>query len=133
MTKVIPIAYSTTVNITLLRVQDLLCCALEGGSNYWYQIVKFIEPETLACRAHDKEIFRHLDYPVNVGGALIFQDNEGDPKNRYRLDLRSIEKGLKSMANNSPEHFASFIAENEDADTGDVFLQHCLFGEVVYG
>jgi hypothetical protein len=25
------------------------------------------------------------------------------------------------------------LNENDDADTGDVFLQLCLFGEVVYG
>jgi hypothetical protein len=139
--------------IPLKRIQDLLCCAFEGGSNYWYTIVEFVKPAELKVRTEEGEIFRHLDYPVNEGGAVVVGDREEwypyrmekeraehlkesfdkpEPK-KYRLDLEAIDRGLQLMADKYPRHFADFVGENEDASTGDVFLQLCLFGELVYG
>jgi pimeloyl-ACP methyl ester carboxylesterase len=40
---------------------------------------------------------------------------------------------LHLMPQVAPEHWADFLTENEDAETGDVFVQLCLLGEVVYG
>ena len=51
----------------------------------------------------------------------------------YTLDRAGIEKGLLIMKSVYPRHFGDAIAENDDATTGDVFLQCCLFGEVVFG
>lgn len=121
--------------ISLQRISDLLCSAFEGGSNYWYQIDKFIKPETMSFRTDKDQIFRHLDYPLNEGGALIISDIEGDLNEPpwKRLDLNAIKKGLRTMAKKHPRHMGDFLNENDDADTGDVFLQCCLFGEVIYG
>ena len=124
------------VEIPWTRIQDLLCCALEGGSNYWYLITSFRKPKSMPVRTDDKQIFRHLDYPVNPRGALTFSvkhEELGNMKKRYILNRKTIQAGLRIMAKNFPRHFTNFQQENEDADTGDVFLQVCLFGEVVYG
>jgi hypothetical protein len=115
-------------------VADLLCSALEGGSNYWYSIVKFIEPPKLEFRIMKSQVFRHIDYPMNVGGALHIQDKEaGKDSKTYILELASLRNGVQVMANKFPRHFADFVNENDDAITGDVFLQCCLFGDVIYG
>jgi len=37
------------------------------------------------------------------------------------------------MAEKYPRHFANFAQEAEDAETGDVFIQCCVLGEIVYG
>jgi hypothetical protein len=37
------------------------------------------------------------------------------------------------MVEKYPRHYADFKDGDEDASTGDVFLQCCIFGEVVYG
>jgi hypothetical protein len=37
------------------------------------------------------------------------------------------------MAADYPRHFADLVNENDDADTGDAFVQCCVFGEVIYG
>lgn len=109
-----------------------------GGSNYWYTIDEFVkpegEPETWTQRAYPDEVFRHLDYPLNKGGVLHITDKEGDDTDKvYRLDLSAIEKGLAVFATKYPRHFADWLSERDDAATGDVFLQCCLFGEAVYG
>lgn len=121
---------SVPVSIGQDRLADLLCSALEGGSNYWYQIVDYQKPESIDFRILGGEVIRHIDYPMNKGGAIYI-----DAGARYRLtlDLETLEKGLYEFAKKYPRHFKNFVNEEDDAETGDVFLQTCLFGEVVYG
>ena len=51
----------------------------------------------------------------------------------FPLNFTTMKQGIQIMADKYPEHFANVINENDDAETGDVFLQCCLFGEVVFG
>jgi len=66
---------------------------------------------------------------------LIISDIEGDLNEPpwKRLDLDAIKKGLQIIAEKYPRHMGDFLNENDDADTGDVFLQCCLFGDAIYG
>lgn len=142
-TKDVP-SLTVTTRIGLDRIGDLLCCAFEGGVGYWCTIVKKIPPaapvEAWKVRAFAEDlgkpqgnghtVYPHIEYPVN-GGSLVLRA-EDDPK-RYTLDMAAIERGLAVMAEKYPKHFADFVAENDDAETADVFLQCCLFGEIVYG
>jgi hypothetical protein len=124
----------TTVTISRDRVSNLLCSAFEGGSNYWYQIDKFVAPPVLEFRSDETTVFRHLDYPLNEGGWLEISDKEGGDGG-FILSLENIQKGLEAMAASDQygHHWENFLAENDDAETGDVFLQFCLFGDCIYG
>lgn len=132
-----------TVNVEIEQVASLLISALEGGSSYWYRIETFIKPERFTFHTDPEQIFRHIDYPLNPGGALIisaFGDDGQDDTvveindvTRWRLDLDSIQTGLNVMAKSYPMHFASIINKNADAITGDVLLQCALFQELIFG
>ena len=50
-----------------------------------------------------------------------------------KLDLDAMRHGLHLMSVKYPNHFADVMDENDDADTGDVFLQLSLYGEIVFG
>lgn len=65
------------------------------------------------------------------GGHIVLTDFEENRE--YRLDLESIKSGIQTMASKYPRHYSDFVSENDDAITGDVFLQCCVFGEIVYG
>jgi hypothetical protein len=127
--------------IPIQRISDLLCGAFEGGSNYWYRIEEFVKPENFDNTPDkDDRRFRHLSFPTNKGGALVISTvgADGEPEGdeelvTYRLDLESIEEGLPVMAAKYPRHFNNFITECDDSETSDVFLQCCLFGEIIYG
>lgn len=126
---------TTEVEIPMRRVADLLCCAFEGGSNYWCQIKVKKAPAEFSFRympdLSDKPT-SYTDYPTNRGGYLIVGDIEGDMEDGL-LDLGTIRFGLQTMADQYPRHWQDFMDDNEDATTGDVFLQCCLWGEVVFG
>ena len=49
------------------------------------------------------------------------------------LNRRTVKQGLQLMADKYPTHWIHFINDNGDADTGDIFLQLCLFQSVVFG
>lgn len=137
MSKKPPAVPGFVVPVTISResVRDLLIGAFEGGSNYWYIIHEFNKPPSMPFRYADDTVFRHVDYPMNEGGSLIIRtddDSEVNGKTEWTLDLVTIEAGLKLFAEKGKQHFADFLAENDDAFTSDVFLQFCLFGEIIF-
>ena len=105
------------------RLECLLISAFEGGSNYWIQKARSVNG--------GDEYEQAFDYGVRIWVSA----ERGDPFSgkSFLLNLTAMEKGLQVMADKFPHHMADILAENDDATTGDVFLQLCLFGEVVYG
>lgn len=120
-----------TQEIPLERISDLLCAAFEGGSNHWIKSVVRIQPTAWAYSSDPAPDDEHWlqDYPLNPGGALLVRADG----TAYRLDTQAVKKGFSVMSEKYQEHWKTFLAENDDAITGDVFMQCCLFGEIVYG
>jgi hypothetical protein len=116
--------------LTVAQKSNLLCSAFEGGSN-WYFIEKMTPPKTPRSATGEGVIYKHIDYPL-TGGSLVIKAQELDDKD-YILDAAAIKKGSAVMAEKYPRHYADALTENDDACTGDVFLQCCLFGELVFG
>jgi hypothetical protein len=121
---------SVKINVDDRRIQDLLCCAFEGGSNYWYKILQIVKPTT-----HGFEkitgVERLYQYPLDPTGRIVIGDRE-DPELKEILDINSIKKGLVVMQEKFPCDWSNFMTCHEDADTGDVFLQCCLFSDVIF-
>lgn len=118
------------------RIADMLCSAFEGGSNYWYEITEFRKPRRFDFRTDKEHVFRHIDFPLNPGGGLTIRTLEGEEiggQKEWFLNLRTIVKGLEVFSSKYPRHYGNFLAEDDDAETGDVFLQCCLFGEAIFG
>ncbi len=137
-------AYDIKIVIDDGDIENLLTSAIEGGSNYWYEIQDWIEPKQWSyIGTHNNEgaeaFVKHTAlYAMNEGGALMINDARADDpmlKEPVRLDRDAIVKGLKLFSSNKEtmHHFADFINDNEDNITADVFLQLCVFGEVIYG
>jgi len=127
-------AVTTAVQIDSDKIAELLCSAFEGGSGYWSEIGGYNVPKEVWLWGDGSNIFKYIQYPLSKGGAVIvLETGDGDVSKEHVLDLAAIKRGLQTMANKEPRHFANFLAGNGDADTGDVFLQCCLLGEVVYG
>ncbi len=111
------------------RVANLLMLGYEGSS--WQSIVGQVMPQELLFRAVHDRIVEEVDYPLNVGGYLSIAVAEKGPES-LRLDLQSVTRGLDALATKYPRHFADFLAAAEDRITGSIFLQCCLFGEIVF-
>ena len=133
--------------ITNEQAAYLLCNAFEGGSNYWYMITDYTKPEVEATPLGANEYHpSYISYPFSKGGAVHIVDMEEaygvDPEDYEAegievlvLNHAAIVRGKKLMEEkeNVKHHFADVLKDNADATTGDVFLQLCLFGDVIYG
>lgn len=133
-----------TVTIDDEKIRNLLCCAFEGGSNDWYFIEDVKYPEGFTAddygdggKAQPNSYWNWSQIvPMQEGGKLIIRSQERDEVNgskEWVLDRPAIERGLKVMAEKYGRHFGDVIGGSEDGITGDVFLQCCLFGELVFG
>lgn len=122
------------VQITHGQIAGLLCNAFEGGSGYWARAELAYTPTEQDMK--DSETFGawagFAFYMVNHPDfKFTLTDLEEDES--YTLTLETLKEGLKVMATKYSRHFDDFINENDDADTGDVFLQCAVFGDVIYG
>lgn len=115
------------VTVPVERIRDSLICAFEGGSNYWYS---HLQVDRDVAELGEPGCHRFHIIPTVKGGSISLRDDAGV---KHTLNLAKIEKGLKTLAEKFPRHFADLLSEDEDADTGDAFLQCCLFGDVIYG
>lgn len=107
---------SVRVHVKLSDIEDLLySCAT--GSNYWSNNADQLGYESFVKEAFEKSVW--------------IADSEEDKLHTF--NLKKIKKGLTIMAKKEPKHFADFMSENSDEVTADVFLQCCLFGQVIYG
>jgi len=126
------------LSVTNQRIADLLIGAFEGGSNYWIDWVEYLGETEESAEAMCKRLSIQIETPryarIPLAGgtwAVKIVQTEGQPD--VRLDFNAIQNGLAEMAKKYPTHFADFLNEDDDADTADVFLQCCVFGEVIYG
>ena len=134
-----PIGVAFTHEIKLKDVEDLLCCAFEGGIGYWCQIYGYKRGKGKQYKARTPEdnniewtTPKYLSFPLSPGYAVLLRDTE-EHSEKWVLNYKKIVEGLRVMAWKYPKHFANFINDNFDADTGDVFVQCALFGELIYG
>ena len=102
-----------------------------GSQITWFRVVEVIEPPTLRFRSIEHLSLRMVDYPLNEGGSIGIVSSE-PASDVFRLDLKSIGRGLDDLATKYPRHFADLVNENTDAITANVLLQCCLFGELIY-
>lgn len=122
--------------VSEIRVSDLLCSGLEGGIGYWGRIDAYTKPESFEFRVDSDRVYRHIDYPMNKGGSITIEITDGGEiggVTRFTLNREKLQEGLDVMARDFPKHMADFVGENDDATTGDVFLQCALFGRVIFG
>jgi hypothetical protein len=148
MTKVIKpagigdISVKTEVKVSMQTLSSLLCSAFEGGTGYWCQIQGYKVPGnerdaffSLHLRPDDIE-FKHIWVPLTAKGVMKLgedADEEGKYDTKHDLTRSKVIKGLQVMAKDYNRHFQQVITDNFDAETGDVFVQCCLFGKVIYG
>ena len=120
------ITFHSPITVSKENVSDLLCCAFEGGSNYWY-----MDLEVHRAKG-DKRPSDYTMVPLTDNGYMSFIADD-NPSTALRLDIAAIRKGLELLHENYPRHWEDFVNGDFDATTGDVFLQLCVFTDIVYG
>ena len=113
--------------ITEDRLDDLVVTALESPP-YWHKYLN--ERYNGAKDGWILEVLKGDGFKISNGREE--KEDSSDYKEGV-LNMETAHKALKLMAKDYPEDLADFINENEDAITGDIFLQLAILGDVIYG
>lgn len=129
---------NVAIDIPNQAIDDLIVTALEQGIGYWASDTRLFDN-------NENQTLNKTDNPTKNLSSIIIVETEGDDGGETEHTLRfsgsgymmvrnfsQVVYGLKKMANRYPQHFANIISGDADAETADVFIQCCLFGEVEY-
>ena len=108
-------------HFSLEDIKGLLDSA-SHGARYWS------DSEKLGYES----IVSNVLLPKIKGKNIAIKDYENEPM-AYLINIEKIKRGLTVMAKKQPHDFADILKGEYDNNTGDIFLQCCLFGEVIYG
>ena len=124
---------NVAIEIKPQLVRDLVVTAFEGGINYWARKGELRDASN--NRLTDVQFCDQSDFPT-TGQVNIWPDEpiSNDAPESYSLGEAEITKGLQVMSQKYQNHFANLLTEGGwDAETADVFIQCCCFGELVFG
>lgn len=125
LTVMLPLPISTR------RIADMIVGAFEGGSTYWLKSARLLRGEPIDSPWYNCAAFYALpDWRMRLTYA---NPHDGPDIATCEVGPPELLAGIASMAAKSPKHFADWLADNDDACTSDVFIQHVIFGEIIYG
>ena len=117
------------------RRLDMLTGALEGGSNYWYEIKEDACNIIDSVKPSDKQtpFVDRMFAAILAGKSIQVHDIEDEDELLGEISLDTMTEREYTMMQQQPTHFADILSENDDAITADVWFQFVVMNELVYG
>jgi hypothetical protein len=126
-------------------VINLFVDALEGGSNYWYEIRHLPKEVSYKVKEMGQSLSETIGEYILNGGYVQFYDAEeeyddddytethSDNGLLGTVDMDSILEAITIIKRDYPEVWENILDEQYDANDADIFLQLCVMGDVVFG
>lgn len=142
---------ATKTVISERQIRDVLASGFEGGTGYWaliwgYQFapgLQYSDFQEGGKMQLPDEYWHPLQLiPLVPGCAVLLVDGNEVDRNSdklpegvpvWKLDRQALHDGLQVMAEHHLHHWRNFVEDGGDAETADVYIQLCLFGEIVFG
>jgi hypothetical protein len=129
---------NVTIDVSREVLESIFITALEGGSNYWYQLsdeaIDTIEKAVPSVEwlSLSERMFSAV---YDKGATIFIHDAEGDEGDEPigELNVDTMREGLRRCANESMWALQSEIDGEGDATSSDVVFQYMSLGELVYG
>lgn len=123
-----------TFNVSDETISDLLCTALEGGSNYWYLLghvdtTHFVKGDTYVDNLM-RSFIADKDYKLDV---YDIESDEDEPDLLGSVTYLKMGIALSIMSKDYPKTLGNIMSGNMDGDDADVWFQLSTMGEVVFG
>jgi hypothetical protein len=121
--------------ITQQHFESIIVGALEGGSNYWYdlkpdefrsQLSESTDGEPISMRIAEA-LYNNPEFKMNV------YDVEDEGELLGTVTQESMLDGLVIAALDYDWHFNNLMVENDDAETADVMFQLATMKDIVFG
>ena len=128
------------IKMTIERevLENIFVTALEGGSNYWYDIPnKEIAKVRKAVPREEEEALSMAIFKAifDKGVEIVIHDAENPEDELGVINYAIIKERLKDLAEH--EHYSKFLTseinEHGDAETSDAVFQYLTMADIVFG
>jgi hypothetical protein len=122
------------LNLEYETFENIICTALEGGSNYWYMLGD-IKGCPLPDEMPDKAPSERIAYGLwhNKDAEVEIYDLENEEELLGTLTYDSVRERMQLATENHLSELESMISGDFDAWTADTLFQVLVMGEVVFG
>jgi len=126
-----------TIKKTIDReiLENIFVTALEGGSNYWYDLRESSIALAFANSSEDKALSERIFEAIYDKGIDIHIYDAEDPEERLgTLSRTTMQERLQKLSE-SPHSWAlnNELEENGDAESSDVVFQYLIMEDIVFG
>lgn len=128
--------FKATIEITGQQVAAIMSTGLEGGYSPWLKSALWIKKPQFYEEQRITPIMTGAFYEGDFQIEFIFDDpdeEEGTFTGKKLVGPKEMQAAIEKFSEESPSHFADWMLENDDADTGDVFLQYICLNDIIYG
>lgn len=124
--------FTASTTVSAKKIADQVITAVEGGIGYWCVGFHLVSSE------HTPQEKPWYADPKLYEGAFDIRVTLDDEHTtgegvEYHLTPEKVQAGLDWLAKSSLGRISEIINDEGDADTADVFIQACLFQEIIYG
>lgn len=126
----------TEIEIPDQHIEDTLDAAFAGGIAGWCPKGKVTK---MPRKKRGKPPLRYWPEIIMAGGEVTLEHDDASSRGKPAhvtsvLSRAACERGLKLLAKSKDyaHHWTNMLQENGDAETGSVFLQFCIFGDVIF-
>lgn len=109
---------------------DYMCSSY--GLRLWYSKPDYFNAKDIIAKANPDTQICYEDVVckiIELGGELRLIDEEGG----MPTESLTYPKLVRNIVNTPLSHLMDMINEEDDAETGDVIIQQCFYGEVIFG
>ena len=117
------------IEIPDTQIVNIFITALEGGSNYWYNL-----PDIQMARKHYKDSGlagseKVIKAVLEHNEVIPVYDLEDEDSKLGEISQANIKRGIQLFLNDGDRAWD----EGMDAGEADVFFQYVVMGEIVFG
>jgi len=122
------------VKLNYETFENIICTALEGGSNYWY-ILEYRKGCPLNSEMPNKTLSERIAYGLwhNKRAEVYIYDVENEEELLGILTYDSVRERMQLATINHLSELEAMISGDFDALTADTLFQVLVMGRVVFG
>lgn len=130
-----------TIKITAQKIADMMISAIEGNhmTRSWCAGLYWNTQEATPPNWTGGPWYANPDmydgcFQIEVHEIVDeSKPAQGDNVKIHKCNQFAVQRGIELMARSNPRHFGDWMADQDDGETADIFLQCVALGEVRYG
>lgn len=118
------------------KFADIIITALEGGSNYWYQLIDEDYRDKLPPKTVERQsLSERIAYALYTDPKfeLPVYDVEEPDELLGKVTQESMYRAFELAKSDYPDAYENIMEEQYDASDADILFQLATMGELVFG